>query len=103
MILLGNLLIGIAGALSMLLGFFKLILIVRCFLSFVSPDPRNPIVQFLYSATEPLLVRVRQYVKPIGMLDLSPIIVFMLVYMLEAVLVNSLDTYGKSILLSAVG
>lgn len=101
MILLGNLLVGIAGALSILLNFFQIILIIRCFLSFVSPDPRNPIVQFLYSSTEPMLSKVRQYVKPIGMFDLSPIIVFMLIYLVEAVLVNSLASYGKNILLSA--
>ncbi len=101
MILLGNLLLGIAGALNMLLNFFQIILIIRCCLSFVSPDPRNPIVQFLYSSTEPMLTRVRQYVKPIGMFDLSPIIVFMFIYLLQSVLVNSLASYGTRILNSA--
>jgi len=69
------------------------IIIIRALLSWVNPDPYNPIVQFLHSITEPVLYRVRKLVPMSGMgLDLSPIIVILLIYFLEIFVVNSLHT-----------
>ena len=52
------------------------IIIIRALISWVSPDPFNPVVRFLYRATEPVLRPVRQRVPTyqIG-LDLSPLLV----------------------------
>ena len=55
-------------------GFFSLIIIVGALLSWVSPDPSNPVVQAVYGISEPLLRPFRRFVPLIGGLDLSPIV-----------------------------
>ena len=48
-------------------------IIIRAILSFVSPDPRNPVVQMLYRLSDPILKPFRKLIPPIGGLDISPI------------------------------
>ncbi|MCD6459732.1 YggT family protein [bacterium] len=70
-----------------LLRFYEMILFFRIILSWVSPDPYNPIVRFLYSFTEPVLAPVRKLIPPLGgMLDLSPMIVFFVIELIIQVL-----------------
>ena len=91
MFVLSNLLNAIAQVLSLILQLYMWIVIARAILSWVSPDPRNPIVRFLYNATEPLLYRVRRAL-PIfaGGIDFSPLIVIFAIYFLQMFLVASL-------------
>jgi YggT family protein len=67
------------------------IIIIRALLSWVNPDPYNPIVQFLNSITEPVLYRVRQLIpmSSIG-IDFSPIVVILVIIFLQSFLVNSI-------------
>ncbi|MCB0325605.1 MAG: YggT family protein [Bdellovibrionales bacterium] len=101
MILLGRLLIAVAGILNSVIFIFYCLLLAHVVLSWVSPDPRNPIVQFIYSATEPVLARVRGRMPSFGMFDLSPILVFLALYFLDAFLVNSMADYGHYFLMNA--
>jgi YggT family protein len=55
-------------------GFFSLVIIAGAILSWVSPDPRNPIVQALYGISEPLLAPFRRLLPNLGGIDLSPIL-----------------------------
>jgi YggT family protein len=55
-------------------GFFSLVIIIGALLSWVSPDPSNPVVQAVYAMTEPLLSPFRRFMPLLGGLDLSPII-----------------------------
>ncbi len=67
------------------------VIIIRALLSWVSPDPYNPIVQFLNSITEPVLYRVRQLIPMSGVgIDFSPIIVILAIIFLQSFLVNSI-------------
>jgi len=60
-------------------------------LSWVNPDPYNPIVRFLNSITEPVLYRVRQLIPMSGVgIDFSPIIVILAIIFLQSFLVNSI-------------
>ena len=92
MFLFANLLSATAGVLSLILTLYMWIIIARAIISWVSPDPRNPIVRFLYNATEPLLYRVRRAL-PIfaGGIDFSPLLVIVAIYFLQAFLVQSLQ------------
>jgi len=57
----------------------------------VNPDPYNPIVRFLYNATEPLLYRVRRSLPLFaGGIDFSPLLIILVIYFLQAFLVQSL-------------
>lgn len=66
----------------MLLNVLQWLVIIAALVSWVSPDPRNPIVRFLYVTTEPLFRPFRKLVPPsrTGGLDLSPIFVILLIY-----------------------
>ena len=55
MFVVGNFLLAIAGMLQIVINLFYFLVIAAVILSWVSPDPRNPIVQFIYSTTDPLL------------------------------------------------
>ncbi len=98
MFIFSNLINAIAIVLGMVLNLFLLLVVGRAILSWVSPDPRNPIVRFLYSATEPLLYEVRKRMPFVAAgLDLSPIIVIFGIYFLDAFLVESLRQLAAEI------
>lgn len=91
MFLMSNLLSALAGVIGMVLWLYTWILIARAVISWVNPDPYNPIVRFLYSATEPVLRRIRRLVPSVaGGIDFSPLILLLAVYFLQEFLVRSL-------------
>jgi len=91
MFILSNFLIAIAGAVSLILTLYLYIVIGRAIISWVNPDPRNGIVRFLYSATEPVLFRVRRLLPYLGGIDFSPLVVILVIYFLQSFLVGTLQ------------
>jgi len=87
----GTLVQALATMVDMLLTLYLYIIIGRAILSWVNPDPYNPVVQFLNKATEPLLYRIRKFIpmNKIG-LDLSPIIAIFGVIIVQQTAVNML-------------
>ncbi len=79
--------ISLIQVLGAILNLYAFILIARALISWVSPDPRNKIVQFLYQITEPVLAPVRQVVPPIGRFDLSLVVVLIVIQVLRAFLI----------------
>ncbi len=91
MFVVANFLNAVALVVGMVLTLFMWLVIIRALLSWVNPDPYNPIVRFLHQATDPLLYRVRRVVPAIaGGIDLSPLIVIFAIYFLQAFLVQTL-------------
>ncbi|MBL7661293.1 YggT family protein [bacterium] len=98
MILLANFFIATANLLGGLISIFIFLFIARAILSWVNPDPRNPIVQFLYGSTEPVLRKVRSKIPPMGMFDISIVVIILGLYFIDQFLVASLRTYGQMML-----
>ena len=91
MFIIGNFLSATEQILKFALDLYMWIIIIRALLSWVNPDPYNPIVQILYSITEPVLYRVRQLIPMSGVgIDFSPIIVILAIIFLQSFLVNSI-------------
>ncbi len=90
MFIIGNFLSAIAQVMDMLLSLYMWIIIARAVLSWVNPDPYNPIVRFINQATEPVLYQVRRYLPSLGGIDFSPLIVLFLIMFLKTALVGSL-------------
>jgi len=90
MFIIANLLNAVAYVLEFALNIYMHIIIARAILSWVNPDPYNPIVNFLYRATEPVLSRVRRIIPDMGGIDLSPLIVLLIIYFLKEFLVRSI-------------
>jgi YggT family protein len=96
MILLGNILLAMAKIVELasgLLTIYKYILLASVVISWVNADPYNPIVHFIYRVTEPVLQRVRRYMPNTGMIDLSPLVVFALIYLVQIIVFDTAYTY----------
>ena len=86
-----HLLEAVVEILNLGLTIYMWLIVARAILSWVNPDPYNPIVRFLYNATEPVLGWVRRHVPIVfGGLDLSPILVLLAIVFLQKFLVASL-------------
>ena len=90
MFVFGNFLSAVAQILNAVLGLYVWVLIIRVLISWVSPDPSNPIVQFLVAVTDPVLVPLRRIIPPLGMFDLSPLVAILAIQALQHFLVRSL-------------
>lgn len=91
MFILGNLLEAFAKILYMGLTLYMWVIIIRAVISWVNPDPYNPIIRFLYQTTEPVLSPIRRWIPLRGIgIDISPIIVILVIYFLNTFLVQSI-------------
>ena len=84
MFVIANFLLATAYILDKVIYAYMVIIIIRALLSWVNPDPYNPIVRFLYNITEPVLYRVRKAVPLFaGGIDFSPMIVILALMFLD--------------------
>jgi len=86
-----NLIEALATIVSYLLQIYMWVIIIRALISWVNPDPYNPIVRFLYQVTEPVLYPIRRRLPFMGGIDLSPIIVLLAILFLQVFLVKTLN------------
>ena len=90
MFLVGNLFHALAYILDTLLTIYMWIVIISALISWVNPDPYNPIVRFLYSVTEPVLRPIRRRLGFSMGLDISPMIVILAIMFIKYFIVASL-------------
>jgi YggT family protein len=97
MFAIGNVILGIARVLGVVLNIYMWVIIIRALLSWVNPDPYNTIVQFLTRITEPVLRPLRKLVPAYRLgIDLSPLIAILIIYFLEIAVVDTLVRIGYS-------
>ena len=92
MFVLSNFLTALATVLNILFTIMYWLILIRAVVSWVNPDPYNPIVQFLYKTTEPILAPLRKLLPlqlSIGV-DIAPLIAFFLIIFLKGFLVSTL-------------
>jgi len=94
MFIFSNLFTAIAYILNTILTIYMWIVIIAALLSWVSPDPYNPIVRFLYSVTEPVLRPIRRRLGISMGIDFSPMIVILIILFLKHFIVASLFDMG---------
>lgn len=90
MFVLADLLHALAWLLDYVLWAYMWIIVIRALVSWVNPDPWNPIVRFLYQATEPVLRPIRRRL-PMSGIDFSPMLVILAIYFLQRFLVPVLE------------
>ncbi len=98
MFMLGYFLQALAGVLHVLLVTAEIAVVARAVLSWVSPDPYNPIVRVIVQVTEPMLYPVRRRLPLMGGLDLSPMLVILGLMFLDNFLVPSLQRMAFSLI-----
>lgn len=91
MFVFANLIDALATIISYILTIYMWIIIIRALISWVNPDPYNPVVRFLYQITEPVLYPIRRRLPFMGGIDLSPIVVLLIIVFLQAFLVKTLS------------
>ncbi|MFQ5657686.1 MAG: YggT family protein [Candidatus Methylomirabilales bacterium] len=92
-----NLLSAVAQILHLALFVYMWMIIIRAIISWVNPDPYNPIVQFLYRSTEPVLERVRRFLPITWGIDFSPLVVILAIMFLDQFLVGSLRDLAREL------
>ena len=91
MFVIGNFLMALAQVLDIILNIYMWVIIIAALISWVTPDPYNPIVRFLYRATEPVLRPIRRTIgTALGGIDVSPIIAILGIMFLRYFIVRSL-------------
>ena len=99
MYIVGYFLMAFANVLNYVLMFFMIVVIARAVLSWVSPDPFNPIVRFIHSISEPILYEIRKRLPVyFGGIDFSPIVVILALIFLQQFLIASLLRFSQSLL-----
>ena len=93
----GYLLIAIAKVLGLIINIYTMVIIIAALISWVSPDPYNPIVRILYRLTQPVFRLVRR-IMPTALLrlpiDISPIIVLISLVLIDMLVVGTLHQLG---------
>ncbi len=91
MFVITNFLNAVATLIDFVLGAYMWIVIGRAVISWVNADSYNPIVQFLYNVTEPLMEKIRRALPiAVGGIDFSPMILIMVILFLQSFLVPTL-------------
>jgi YggT family protein len=87
----GNLILTVADIVSLILTVYMWIIVAAALISWVSPDPYNPIVRFLYRVTNPVLRPIRRLIgNRLGPVDISPLVVVFIIYIIQRFLITSL-------------
>lgn len=96
MVFFANIILALAKMVELaggLLTLYKYILLASVVVSWVNADPYNPIVNFIYRVTDPVLRRIRRHMPDTGMLDLSPLVAFAAIYLLQMIVIDSVYYY----------
>ena len=82
----------LAEVIGLVFQIYIFIVIGRAIISWVNPDPYNPIVRFLYTATEPVLSRMRRFLPlQFGGIDFSPIALLLVLSLLRRILLGLIE------------
>jgi YggT family protein len=82
--------LAMARLIELVLWAYFWVIIARAVISWVNPDPFNPIVRFLYRVTEPVLRPIRNMMPNLGGIDISPIIVILIIIFIQEVILPNL-------------
>jgi YggT family protein len=84
----GAFMVAVLDVLFAILSVIQWLVIIAAVISWVNPDPRNPIVQFLYRSTEPILRPFRRLLPPgrTGGIDFSPLLVILAIIFIRTFL-----------------
>jgi YggT family protein len=80
----GNMIAVLGHLLYGLLGLYGLMIFLRIIFSWGASGYRNRFMRFLINATDPLLLPLRRMIRPVGMFDISAMVAFIIIWILQA-------------------
>jgi len=94
---LANIIIGIGGILHSLISVYIWVIIIAALLTWVRPDPYNPIVQFLYRVTQPAYDFVRRMMPTtFNGIDLAPLVIIIGLQVIDIILITLLNAIATA-------
>jgi YggT family protein len=99
----GNIVLALAKIVELasgLLTVYKYILLASVIISWVNADPYNPIVNFIYRVTDPILRKIRRHMPDTGAFDLSPLVAFAAIYVIQIVVFDTAYHYLMTLSMS---
>ncbi len=91
--MIGSIIYGLGGIVHNLLNVYIWVIIIASLLTWVRPDPNNPIVQVLYRITEPAYALVRRYIPSVyNGIDLSPLIIIIGLQVIDVILLSMINS-----------
>ncbi|UCD34087.1 MAG: YggT family protein [Nitrospiraceae bacterium] len=98
MFIFGDIILAVAAVLKFLLNIYVWIIIISALISWVNPDPYNPIVRFLRTATDPVLRPIRNFIGyRLGPIDVSPIVAIAAIMFIQISLIRILEKIGYAL------
>lgn len=95
MFVFGNFVTGIAYVVDMLLNVYFWIILIRTVMSWIQPNPYNPLVRIIYNLVDPVTYKISRMIPTrVGMIDLAPFILMILIVFLQRFFVRSLFDLG---------
>ena len=95
---LGSIILGLGGIVHSLITIYIWVVIIAAVISWVRPDPYNPIVQILARLTDPVYALLRKRVPTVfNGIDLAPIIVIIALQVIDVIFVNLLNGLASSL------
>ncbi len=95
---LSNIIVGLGSIAHMLITVYIWIIIIAALLSWVRPDPNNPIIQMLYRLSEPAYAYLRKYVPTVfNGIDLAPLMIIVGLQIADVLLVNVITALAQAI------
>ncbi|MDQ6975996.1 MAG: YggT family protein [Mariprofundaceae bacterium] len=96
--MIGYLLQAIAAMLSMVINIAIFAIVARAVLSFVSPDPSNPIVKLIYQITDPMLRPFHRWIPPFYGVDWTPMVLLLILYFIDIFAVQTISRFALAFL-----
>ena len=93
MFIFSNFIIALAKVVDIILTIYYWLILIRALISWVNPDPFNPIVEFLHRTTEPLLQPIRNKLPALP-LDISPMVLVLAIIFFQTFIVNTIKDYA---------
>ncbi|MEA1920139.1 MAG: YggT family protein [Campylobacterota bacterium] len=96
--MISSIIYGLGGIVHNLINVYIWVVIIASLISWVKPDPNNPIIQVLYRITEPAYALVRRYIPSVyNGIDLSPLIIIIGLQVIDVILVNVINSLAHSV------
>jgi YggT family protein len=94
--MISNIIFGLGGILHNLVTIYIWVVIIASLLTWIKPDPNNPIVQLLYRITEPAYALVRRYIPSVyNGVDLSPLVIIIGLQIIDVLLVSVINSIAS--------
>ena len=96
MFVFANFIMMVAKIIDFAATLYVYIVIARVVLSWIQHDPNNSIIKFIYDITEPVLVKIRQYVPSFSGFDIAPMVLILGLFLIENILISILTNIAMT-------